>query len=353
MQNLTYQNITMTNVGMPFILYSYYNEIGTPNNISPAFAAALPIAAVTATEPAWRNIMISNVTATATSGHVAGIIWGRTEFPATNVFFSHVTITASLGFDVYNGNGIQFSDCQIIVPPGTNTFELFNAGLTFTNSAPGAGPVTLDGLTSTNSLSLVNAQASMTAGDALGANPLSLNASTLTVHNTLVLPAAETVNFALGTNQTRVAATANLVLNSLLNVTNADGFGVGTYTLFTYGGAFGGHPVLGATPVGFPYVYQLDFTNTPGQINFVVSPAAAPTPPTFGGITLADGGNVVISGSGGTSNATYYVLASTNLALPVGEWTPIATNVFDDSGNFIFTNSTGLAPAQYYRIEVP
>jgi hypothetical protein len=51
------------------------------------------------------------------------------------------------------------------------------------------------------------------------------------------------------------------------------------------------------------------------------------------------GSNLVVSGSGGVSNATYYVLASTNLALsPMALWTRISTNVFSADGQFTITS---------------
>jgi hypothetical protein len=63
---------------------------------------------------------------------------------------------------------------------------------------------------------------------------------------------------------------------------------------------------------------------------------------------------LILSGSGGTSNATYRVLASTNLALPITNWTALATNVFDSSGSFIFTNAISPdIPQRFYVLQVP
>lgn len=50
------------------------------------------------------------------------------------------------------------------------------------------------------------------------------------------------------------------------------------------------------------------------------------------------GTNFIFSGTNGTANAQYYVLASTNLSLPRSHWTILATNNFDSNGNFNFTN---------------
>jgi len=75
--------------------------------------------------------------------------------------------------------------------------------------------------------------------------------------------------------------------------------------------------------------------------------------PRFGGVALV-GTNLVMSGSNGVPSQTYRVLASTNIALPVANWTPIATNSFDANGNFVFTNSVKASiPKQFYRLSLP
>jgi fibronectin-binding autotransporter adhesin len=77
------------------------------------------------------------------------------------------------------------------------------------------------------------------------------------------------------------------------------------------------------------------------------------TGPQFGGTVVADG-NVIFSGSGGAAFGTYYVLAATNVALPLSSWTPIATNQFDANGNFTFTNSLDSSvPQQFFQLQLP
>jgi autotransporter-associated beta strand protein/parallel beta-helix repeat protein len=60
--------------------------------------------------------------------------------------------------------------------------------------------------------------------------------------------------------------------------------------------------------------------------------------PVFARIALA-GSNLSFTGSGGLPAKNFLVLTSTNLALPSLDWTVIATNTFDASGIFNFTNS--------------
>jgi len=356
-QNLFYFNLSMTNIhDGAIVIYSYYNEYGTPIGISPATAAAQSVSNLSI--PIWRNIIISNVTAQVTSNGntlgTAGIIWGRIETPATNITLSHVNITAPQTFDVYNAQGVQFVDSQITLPSGKKTFTLYNANVTVTNSALGAPLVTFDGLTSSNSLALYQASASMTAADAFGANPITLDASALIISNSLTLPGTAVVNFVLGTNNVNAAhalTTASLTLNSTLNVAADNGFSAGTYTLFSYAGSFSGTPVLGTTPALPGYTYSI--TNPPGLIQLLVQSPLPPGPPSFGSIHATAHG-LVMSGTGGTTNGTFYVLVSTNIALPLNQWTPVATNLFDGSGNFIFTNVPDPnAPQAFYLLQIP
>ena len=64
---------------------------------------------------------------------------------------------------------------------------------------------------------------------------------------------------------------------------------------------------------------------------------------TFSLVTIS-GTNLVVSGSGGAADATYYLMASTNLALsPVALWNRISTNAFSTDGQF--TNNIPIAPS--------
>jgi len=59
-ENLRYFDITMTNVGYAIVIYSYYNSVGTPNNIGPFRASTDTVRGVTGTNPDLRNITIDN-----------------------------------------------------------------------------------------------------------------------------------------------------------------------------------------------------------------------------------------------------------------------------------------------------
>jgi len=67
--------------------------------------------------------------------------------------------------------------------------------------------------------------------------------------------------------------------------------------------------------------------------------------------TCAVGNSLMVSGAGGIPDWTYYILASTNLAS--AQWTVIATNQFDASGNFTFTTPLNpTAPQTFHKTQL-
>jgi polygalacturonase len=279
-QNISYLNIGITNVHFPIQVYAYYNVVGTPSSVTPYYASTQAVAAVTSLTPIYRNITFSNITATSVSGYPVGIIWARTEMPATNIVFNKVNVTGDRNFCLYNINGAQFIDCNLKVSSSTTTFALFDSQAVITNSAPTNTLFTLDGLTTNgygNVLGLYNASGSLKNTNVFGDGPLTLAASTLTVSNNLTLFTNTVLNCTLGTNASTVVVKGNLALGGTNNITAGGGFTNGTYTLLTYTGALSGSgPQLGSVPAG--YNYAID-TGTAGQVNLVVTLPAPSAPP--------------------------------------------------------------------------
>ena len=76
-------------------------------------------------------------------------------------------------------------------------------------------------------------------------------------------------------------------------------------------------------------------------------------PPSFGNLAMK-GNNLVYAGNNGVLLGNYYVIGSTNLALPVTNWTRMATNQFDATGSFTFTNVLNPNSSQwFYRLQLP
>jgi hypothetical protein len=101
--------------------------------------------------------------------------------------------------------------------------------------------------------------------------------------------------------------------------------------------------------------YRAIVTNASGAATSSVAVLTVSVPPTFGDIRVAVGGaSLVINGSGGTPGGSYYVMTSSNVAVPANQWTCVATNQFDAARQFSFTNTpdTNL-PQCFYLLQLP
>jgi hypothetical protein len=85
-----------------------------------------------------------------------------------------------------------------------------------------------------------------------------------------------------------------------------------------------------------------DFSTIPARPFLEVSGVPRPI---ITAINLS-GTNVVLAAANGAAGGTYFVLASANLALPLGRWAPIATNLLTTDGDFAITvtNAVNLNP---------
>ena len=69
---------------------------------------------------------------------------------------------------------------------------------------------------------------------------------------------------------------------------------------------------------------------------------------------VISGTNLMLKGVGGTTNASFVLYSTTNLATPWGLWTPVLTNHFDQFRVFNYTNVFNPAqPQKYFRFVVP
>lgn len=137
-QNVTYSDLTMTNVQYPFVIYSYYRDVGSPGALSgssqttPAKVAAWnatpPDSLASSTIPTWSNITLRNITATGVGGY--SVIWG---LPLANALVAHVTldhvqVSGAAGLEVYNAYDVKFTGgTTFSVPAGAAPLTTYNA----------------------------------------------------------------------------------------------------------------------------------------------------------------------------------------------------------------------------------
>jgi len=110
-QNLTYENITMTNVKNPIYINDYYPERTAP--MDPSTEKAEP---VTDRTPIIKNITFRDLSVTHCPN--AGTIQGIPEMPVSGVTFSNVTILASTGMKIYHAKGVRFINSKITAESG-------------------------------------------------------------------------------------------------------------------------------------------------------------------------------------------------------------------------------------------
>jgi polygalacturonase len=121
-QNLSYLNLRMTNVGCPILVYASYmakeREYRDLNRLTPEIAASYPPARITEHTPVYRNLTFSNITATVKPGGRAGLIWGLPEMAVSNVCLQQVEITADQPLGIYDARGVRMVNSHIITPQG-------------------------------------------------------------------------------------------------------------------------------------------------------------------------------------------------------------------------------------------
>jgi autotransporter-associated beta strand protein len=266
-----------------------------------------------------------------TDANFSGVISSNSALAGSVVLVNKIgtgTLTLSGSSTYTGGTTVSGGTLRVNSPSngtGTGDLEVFSGARLTGNGVIGSATTIDDGAT-------------LAPGDSVG---------TLTFTNNLTLNDNSVLVFGLGTSSDAVVVGGDLALTGQLTVTNTAGFGPGSYPLFTCGGAMNlGNLVLASAPGGYNYSFD---TNTPGVLKLVV---ALPTPPVIGQTVLTGAGQLVLSGSGGTPGAAYYVLASTNLAAAVANWTRVCTNQFDATGNFYFTNTACTNAQSFYRLLV-
>ena len=91
----------------------------------------------------------------------------------------------------------------------------------------------------------------------------------------------------------------------------------------------------------------------PGSLLVAVTGPGTFTNPT--GITSLslNGANITLNATNGQAGCAYYLLSTTNLALPRNQWTPVATNVLSSNGAYTFIGTNAVNPGakqQFYLL---
>jgi polygalacturonase len=114
-ENVTYEDLTMNQVGVAISISSYYDN--TPLDLSLSRSAVAPANGAKAGTPRWRNITVRNVQATACRVR-AGLITGLPELPAENITLENVSIEAPVGLQIANTTGIALDRVRVTASSG-------------------------------------------------------------------------------------------------------------------------------------------------------------------------------------------------------------------------------------------
>jgi hypothetical protein len=159
---------------------------------------------------------------------------------------------------------------------------------------------------------------------------------------------APTISLAVSTNITVTLRAGQTSSNVTYSASVASG---GCFTPNVVSTPASGSPfTVGTTTVSCTATDQCGDTVISNFTVTVISGTLIPTnTPSITSFSLVNT-NVVITATNGQTGGTYYLLSSTNVALPRSQWTPVATNVAG-STNFTFIGTNVLTPGsgpQFY-----
>ena len=271
------------------------------------------------------------------SGSVTLTGTGAVVLGGSNSFESFITNAAGV-LKVSNAAALSGSP-EISIASGTelDTSALGSTGLVLSNGQ------TLDGNP------LVNGNLTIGNGATLAANSIS---TVMTFSNGLTFNNGAVCSLQLSKSpmtNSLIVALGTVTYGGTLQLTNASATPLAagdSFTLFSasaYSGAFTN--IVPSTP-GPGLFWDTSGLATTGTLEVV------PGGPLVMNLPRVSGGNVVFTATGGQPNGTFYLMTTTNISLPLAQWTRMATNTFDGSGYFVFTNATGSnGPVRYYRLQ--
>jgi autotransporter-associated beta strand protein len=267
---------------------------------------------------------------------------------ASNTYSGPTIISG--GLELFLTNNGSISDSSLIFFGGTNSAAMdMDATGRNDQTLTLAGGQTLEGVGSLNGSLDVSFGATIapggtntTLGITTGSSPTGTLSATanIALNGTTLIKLDGSSNDVIDAGQT-ITYGGTLDLENISGTALAAGNNFKVFGAAGYASSFGS--VTPATP-GAGLAWDLSGLGS-GQIG-VVTASSSPTIAS----AIISGGNLLLSGTGGTANGTYYVFATTNLS--PANWLAVATNAYDGSGNFSVSTPvlTG-APSQFYRLQ--
>jgi autotransporter-associated beta strand protein len=253
----------------------------------------------------------------------------------------------------------------VVVDSGTNVISIAQALLDGGSGGGltkiGSGSLYLNGANSYTGPTAVSAGALGGTGTLLGAVNVAAGASlapgaagigTLTISNALTLATGSSTLIELSvdggvTNNDQVVGLTSVSYAGSLIVTNvgSNSLAVGnTFKLFSSAApGTGNFSQVTILPAG-------SGTFNPSTGILTINSTGAPAI----GSAVVSGGNLILTGSGGTPGGAYTWLTTTNVAAPLSTWTTNSTGTFNGSGSFSNAMTINHSEAaRFFRLRVP
>ena len=276
---------------------------------------------------------------------------GTNQFISIDTAGQNVTLAGTLAS---SGGTLTKLGAGTLTLTGPNTYSggtFISSGTLAVNNTSGAGTgsgtLTVQSAGTLAGTGMVGGPVIVAAGGRLmPGNP----AGVLTISNNLSLASGSITYFqvqhspltnsALKVSGTFTAdGTLTVTNNGLASFTAGDSFRLISAT--AYVGAFSSFNLPAVNSGLFWSTSRLAVDGTLGVVST--------NPPTIRSVGLS-GSNLVLQGTNGTPNWPYTVLTATNLTLTLAQWTPVATNSFNATGGFAWTNATGANGLQQFFV---
>jgi fibronectin-binding autotransporter adhesin len=277
---------------------------------------------------------------------------GNVLFLTTANTYSGSTVVSSGTLALYGGgDGSIASSTNININPGATLDVSGRTDGTFTlmsgqtlNGGIGGGPGLINGILIANAGSVI-------APGGLG----STNLGSISISSNVTLQGSTSLklNPANGTNSWIGAY--GITYGGSLTVTNLSTAFTNGQTFQLFVAANGVYNAATFSSVTLPTVPGVTWTTNlavNGTITATVVPVIPPTP-TITHIGLV-GADLHLNGTNGALGGTFYVVASTNLTVPLTNWPAISTNTFTGSGTFNVTVTNAVdpnVPQTFYSIK--